>query len=327
MDGIEKLKLAIIGAGFAGLTCARIAREHGIDVTLFDKGRGAGGRLSTKRINANGAEFRFDHGTASFEARSNEFVRALAPLIEAGQISELHANDNGSRKRYVGTPGMNSAIKGLADGMDVRFGQRVVRIARTPRGWALCFEQDAPPFDCDAVVCAIPAEQAAVLLKEAAPEFSETAAKVISAPAWVTMLGFETPLPLDFAVLKPERGPISAVIRNQMKPGRDESKDCLVIHARPEWSQTHLEDDASDVLAAMKLALADALAMETLQEPDVELSHRWRYAITTTPVGQPFLLTEDGTLGVCGDWLLGGSVEHAWESGRALGIAMSGATD
>ena len=320
------MKLAIIGAGFSGLTCARIARQNGMDVTVFDKGRGAGGRLSTKRISADGTEYRFDHGTSAFEARSEAFAHALQPLIEAGFVAELHANDNGFPKGFVGTPGMNATIKGLAEGFDVRFGQRVERITRTPRGWALCFEQDAPPFDCDIVVCAIPAEQATTLLSEAAPEFAAKAGNAVSEPRWVTMLGFETLLPVDFAIIKPEQGPIAAIIRNQTKPGRDATKDCLVLHASTDWSKAHLEDDASDVLHAMKSALAEILSIE-LPSPAVEHAHRWRYGVTSRPAGQPFMLTEDKTLGVCGDWLLGGGVEDAWASGKALGDALSGAAD
>ncbi|HBJ94858.1 FAD-dependent oxidoreductase [Ponticaulis sp.] len=320
------MKLAIIGAGFSGLTCARIARQNGLDVTVFDKGRGAGGRLSTKRISADGAEYRFDHGTSAFDARSEAFADALQPLIDAGFVAELHANDNGFPKGFVGTPGMNSTIKGLAEGLDVRFGQRVERMTRTPRGWALSFEQDIPPFDCDVVVCAIPAEQATILLADAAPEFSAKAGDVVSEPRWVTMLGFSTPLPVDFTTLKPEQSSIAAIIRNQTKPGRDATKDCLVLHASTDWSKAHLEDDASDVLTAMKSALAETLSIE-LPSPAVEHAHRWRYAVTSKPAGEPFMLTEDKTLGVCGDWLLGGGVEDAWASGKALGGALSGAAD
>ena len=42
-------RVAVIGAGMAGATCARLLADAGLDVTLFDKSRGVGGRMSTRR--------------------------------------------------------------------------------------------------------------------------------------------------------------------------------------------------------------------------------------------------------------------------------------
>jgi len=44
------MKIAIIGAGMSGLACADALLEVGHEVSLFDKGRGPGGRMSTRRI-------------------------------------------------------------------------------------------------------------------------------------------------------------------------------------------------------------------------------------------------------------------------------------
>ena len=40
--------IAIIGVGMAGVTCARTLRQAGHNVTLFEKSRGLGGRMSTR---------------------------------------------------------------------------------------------------------------------------------------------------------------------------------------------------------------------------------------------------------------------------------------
>ena len=54
--------IAIIGAGLSGLSCANALAEAGASVHVFDKGRGPGGRTSTRRVEVDGARLSFDHG-------------------------------------------------------------------------------------------------------------------------------------------------------------------------------------------------------------------------------------------------------------------------
>lgn len=44
------MRIGAIGAGMAGLSCAQALRRQGHAVVLFDKGRGPGGRMSSRRI-------------------------------------------------------------------------------------------------------------------------------------------------------------------------------------------------------------------------------------------------------------------------------------
>ena len=55
---------------------------------------------------------------------------------------------------------------------------------------------------------------------------------------------------------------------------------------------------------------------------DYVSAHRWRYALTTVPLGEPYLSADDGTLFIGGDWCLGGRVEYAFESGHAIAEAL-----
>ena len=55
--------VAVVGAGISGLTRARTLADYGLPVTVFEKSRGVGGRMATRRSD-NGAVF--DHGCAVF---------------------------------------------------------------------------------------------------------------------------------------------------------------------------------------------------------------------------------------------------------------------
>ena len=57
------MQIAIVGAGMAGLSCATRLAALGHELVLFDKGRGPGGRMATRRVEADGTMLRFDHGS------------------------------------------------------------------------------------------------------------------------------------------------------------------------------------------------------------------------------------------------------------------------
>ena len=50
--------VAVIGAGIAGLQCALLLKESGIDVQVFERQPHVGGRMVTESVNG----FLIDHG-------------------------------------------------------------------------------------------------------------------------------------------------------------------------------------------------------------------------------------------------------------------------
>src|SRR5690349_3573169 len=80
-------RVAVIGAGLAGLTLARILTEMGLSVKVFDKGRSPAGRMSTRREDGSG----FDHGAQYFTARDEGFQRQVETWVEQGIAAEWRA--------------------------------------------------------------------------------------------------------------------------------------------------------------------------------------------------------------------------------------------
>ncbi|MCI3135653.1 NAD(P)/FAD-dependent oxidoreductase [Phenylobacterium aquaticum] len=308
------MKVAIVGAGLAGLSCATALSRAGADVVLFDKGRGPGGRMSSRRMATPAGEAVFDHGAQYFTARDPDFAAQVAAWATAGVCAPWPA---AGADAWVGTPAMNAPIRALAGEAAVTWNCQVEALVAASDGWRLQTAQgERDPFD--RVVLATPAEQVSPLAAQHAPEMAACAGDTRSAPCWTLMLAFAERLPVEADVLR-DRGPIGWAARNSAKPGRAEL-ETWVIQASPEWSAAYLERDADDV--AGRLAEAFAQATGVILPPALaRTAHRWRYA-RAGAAGLGALWRPDLGLGCCGDWLIGPRVECAWLSGRDLARRM-----
>ena len=79
---MTEFKVAIVGAGLAGLTCGSTLAKNGLNVTIFDKGRFTGGRLASRVRDAN----TFDYGAQYFTGRDSRFQEFLTPLMHQGKV-------------------------------------------------------------------------------------------------------------------------------------------------------------------------------------------------------------------------------------------------
>ena len=302
------MAIAIIGAGMAGLAAAGQLVRGGESVRLFDKGRGPGGRMATRRAMLGDTEVSFDHGAQYFTARSPEFREVVAGWISAGAAAEW------GEGRYVGTPAMSSVIRAMAAPLDVTWGAQVNAIDGGPGAWRLRMADGSSTEEFGRVVVAVPAEQAAVLLAAAAPDLAAGAGSVQSAPCWAVMLGYAQATGMTVHDLEPESGPLGWVARNSSKAGRA-GAETWVLHARADWSAEHLEDASEAVAEALTAAFRDLTGAAA---PDLALAHRWRYARVTAALDEPFQFQAGLGLATCGDWHLGARVEAAWTSGHLL---------
>jgi predicted NAD/FAD-dependent oxidoreductase len=315
-------RVAIIGAGLSGLVCARTLAEHGFTPQVFEKARGPGGRMSTRRS----GDWRFDHGAQYFTVRDSQFSRQVKTwqqqgLVEswAGTIAVL---DRGTieikgdpTERWVGVPGMNAVCRDLASGLDVAYQNEVGGLDRTEVGWKLTGANGADVGQFDAVVISAPAPQTARLLEPAAPDIAATAASVEMAACWAVMVGFARPLGMGFDGAFVVDSDLSWVARNASKPARPEDEG-WVLHASPEWSQRHLELPRESAGEPLVHAFHDAVG--GLVEAPVHVdAHRWRFALPTEPLAEACLADPELRVVACGDWCGGPRVEGAFLSGLA----------
>ena len=338
--------VAVIGAGIAGVVCARTLMQGGLKVTVFEKSAGAGGRMSTRRSEFGG----FDHGAQYFTVRDARFAKAIESspgLVRPWSANTVRILDELGRvvasalppkeSHWVATPGMNALVCHWAQPMlsadSLMLQTQVIRIEPDklhPDLWQL---QTEGPGDgarvhsgFDAVVLAVPSPQAQALLlsSQQARPLMQALAAVTVAPCWTLMLAFPQAIQPTLAHLGPQWNAarsthhrIAWLARESSKPGRS-PVERWTVQASPEWSERHLEDDAERVKAKLLKAFTEVTGIRA--EPPYAEVHRWRYAQTTEPLGKSHAWNDESRIGLCGDWCLGHRVEDGFVSGLEMAL-------
>lgn len=313
----------MIGAGLAGLACARRLRAAGVHARLFEAQRAPGGRLATRRF----ATASFDHGAQYLTAADAEFRRLLADASRAGAAERWQPDWPGRDREgdlWIGLPAMNALPRFLAQDLDVEYGARVLSIERGRRGWSLLDDRGCAHAGYTAVALALPAPAAAVL---AGPHTlaAARARAVPMAPCWAALVAFGAPLPGVPDAASTGDGMLAWYARNSSKPGRD-GHEAFVLHASADWSRVEFDQPAHAVERAL-LDRFSELTGQAMPRALVADAHRWRHARVEVPLGEDYLLDGDAGIGFCGDWCIAPRAEAAWISGRALGAALAAARE
>jgi len=340
--------IAVVGAGIAGITCARTLEQAGHRVTVFEEYRSVGGRMATWQT-----EFGcFDHGTQYFTVRDARFEKALTTasglvrrwsantvriLDELGHV--VATSPPAMEAHWVATPGMNALVRQwaqpLADADRLELETAVIGLEADklhPERWQL--QTEGPGADSrvysgfDAVVLAVPSPQAQALLlsSQRGKALMAELTRVSVAPCWTLMVAFPQALQPTLAHLGPQWNAarsthhrIAWLARESSKPGRGPIER-WTVQASPEWSQRHLEDDAERVKAKLIKAFTEVTGIRA--EPPYAEVHRWPYAQTTEPLGKTHAWDAKSRIGACGDWCLGHRVEDAFISGLEMALAI-----
>lgn len=306
--------VAVVGAGLAGLACARDLQDAGARVTVYEKARGPGGRTSTRRD----GDRRFDHGAQVLAPGALDGTAAAGTLQpwSARREDDLRAD---TPLGVVPVPTMSAAARALAEGLDVRASTRVLALEARADG-APRLHTDDGEDEPDRVVVTAPAPQAAVLLTAVAPALAADAARVAYAPCWTAMVAWTQPLAIALDVRDVPGDDLAWAASQASRPGRDPGER-WVLQASPDWSAAHVDDDPAAVALALLDRFAGTLgAAVDLPQPAALTAHRWLYSEPAEPLPQRSL--HAGPWAAAGDWCGGGRAAGAVASGRAAAAAL-----
>ena len=332
--------VAVIGAGMAGLSCAKQLRLAGYSVVVVEKSRGVGGRVATRRVNAT----RADHGTRYLEPQGDAVHGLIDVLLDRNILKlwtdnvcefrqgELFYSPNSC---YVAPTGMNAVGKYLAEGLEIWSGRRVQAIAATDSGsWRLVLEVTDDNLDrpqellAKAVVVAIPAPQALMFLNAEIgflPDFLDQLRSVEYDPCITVMAGYPAAKQQDLSNLNSPWKAVAFPNHSELAwIGLDSSKrlesaqPVFVIHSSANFAEKYFEATDLPSVGQQLLDRTSEHLIPWLKEPEWLQVHRWRYAFCRNPLLRSCLAAK-GTLPlVCaGDFCGEGQIEGALRSGLA----------
>ncbi len=322
----------IVGAGICGLLAARELADAGWRVTVFDKGRGVGGRMATRRV----GDGTFDHGAQFFTVREERFADLVESWLDEGVVNEwtrgfADADGNENRDgypRYRGAEGMTSVPKRIARGLDVRTGERISEVDFGEGTWSLRTQSGALATG-SALILTPPVPQSLALLDSGGYALSPQARDALEDIAYSPCLALmalmsdgPTGVPVPGGVqIKGE--PLDWIGDNQNKG--ISRPPAVTVHAGPEWSRDHFDDPEAEITSALLSLAGERLGTDLASRAAETSLARWRYSWVTGSHPEPCLVaSEEPPLVFAGDAFGVGKVEGAALSGLAAADQLLG---
>ena len=280
--------------------------------------------MATRRVGGG----TFDHGAQFFTVRGERFSELAEVWLDAGAAAEWsrgfadadgRTNEDG-HPRYRGARGMTSIPKYVAGGLDVRTGERAVRMDASAGSWKVACESGLR-LEASDLLLAMPVPQALELATSGDYGLPTSVRQQLEAVSYAPCLALMVLLDAPVGVPGPgglqiKGEPLDWIGDNQRK-GISEFP-AITIHAGPEWSRAHFEGTEADVTRQLISFASEHLGTD-LSSLVVESSlARWRYSWVTDAYPEPFFAaTEDRVLLFCGDAFGQPKVEGAALSGLA----------
>lgn len=320
-------KIAVLGAGLTGASAAASLVRQGHQVTVFDKGRAAGGRMSSKRTD----QGYLDMGAQYFTARSDAFKQQVKQWLEAGLVelwrckTALLSDDEGvisltasedQQQRFIGIPSMQSPVSALLQGIPLLTSCRIHKLDYQQQCWTLYTEDGQHYAGFDAVLVTVPPVQAQQLMTQSGLANIFDSVTDLLEPCWAVAVQAQS-IPYGDAIFC-QHPQLRFISHQQHKTGRS---SCYILHFNAQFSALHLDEPAEFWFDKASHILRQELQVKG----DIKtlVAHRWLYASQKDQVAPPGVLAlPEQQLWAAGDWSYGGRVENAYLAGLQLAQAV-----
>lgn len=315
------MRVAVVGAGLAGLGAARTLRGAGATVTVFEKSDKTGGRLETITL----GDFVFDSGATSIAPLGQALESVILNELSTDGLTKIErpvmAHDGsrvhsvgihaGKTARYVYEEGIAHLAHLLASGLDVRLETAVVDAVQSSDG---TFTVAGEEFE--GLVVAVPTPLAEPIL--ASVKEPRRFSNVRYRSCISVLLGYDSPFEAPYhALVGPDQTmPLSWLSLESVKcAGRaPEGKTAVVAQLGAEYSRRRFTAD-DDLVIEETLGDVARLMGKAFREPAVSQIVRYWYSHPETTATFESVNSPMSRCVVAGDALLGGRTELAYETG------------
>ncbi len=289
-------------------------------IIIFEKSRSVGRLATRYRTDEpRNKNWQWAFGAQFFTAKRADFKQFIQPWLETGllqpwcaEVVDLIADSNSDKSpeiqikeqwdtthaRYISTPKMTSWGRELADNLQhttVKFKTRVAPLSQSqPQNsdnkTELFDESGISLGEFDWVICTAPNGQAVELMADSG--FTEQAqmTQPQMQACYTLMLGWDDIKQLPKAlssnaipswdVAYVNGSILDRIFIEHHKPAHDALLPSVTIHARNDWSESHVDEDMEAIKGQLLQAAQQALNWDNETIPSQTDCHRWRYAAT-----------------------------------------------
>jgi renalase len=312
-------KIVLIGAGFSSAVLSKKIKSN--NLIIYDKGRGPGGRSSTRRADTIGV---FDHGLQFISPKKKEFQLFLEHYLMSfikewkGDFFLFEKKQRIDKKKYIGKYGNNDFVKNLIS-KNVYYQKELLSIKKVYNKWLLKFSDNSDQ-ECEKLILSIPLEQCQKIILPLNLDF-----KVIGSmePNLTAMVAFDKSLGIAANGFKFEKNYILSWVANENSKERTENNPDLELWTMQSnifFAQKKFQNYKDNKEQVINLMVNEFLNLFKIKNTNIVHKdiHGWLYAFKKKNFSQKFYWNKDINLGICGDWMCGPNAEDAWLSATAL---------
>ena len=298
------MKIAIIGAGFSGCNLFNNLKDKYENITIFEKSRGVGGRLSTKYI-----EDKFiDHGTSSLIPITDDLKFFCLDLVKNGVLKAKY-------DEFIPKTGINSICKFLIDEKDLQTNTKITKASNLNNKWILEDENNVIYEDFDLLFIAIPAPQITQIQIELPNEFKEKLSCIKYDSIFSLILYSKEDIKLNENKIY-ENIDVKDIINNSKKYLYKDFSS-YVIHSSKEFANSINHKTKEEIYELFIENLDDEIKKDL--DRFTIIPHLWKYATAKSSLDMPYFFNEEKNIGICGDYFNHNNIEAALLSSELLG--------